>query len=298
MYDEDYDDPGADQEWLLREVARDRLAGRLSIHYDWLIDEQPELWARVWAEEEAAHDAAVAQVAEVEEIVAELAPRIGDELAVPTEVEQVRQVRERLGRKFEVGDLTVGLKQFARSWVEGLGTRDEKFSPEMSTFLVSVKTSFDRRGTLTDGQAKAVLNIATAAKPEWMVEKERREQEQIAAHDQIERAPEITEGMYVHDGEIYKVQRAVHGSGRLYAKVLVVHDQNFDFQHGMTGGNATFEFAKGMVYKLKPEEKMTLEQAAEYGRLYGVCCVCGATLTDEDSIAAGIGPICASKGWW
>lgn len=285
VYEEDYDDPETDQEWLLREVAKDRLNGRVTHTYDWLIDEQPEMWARVWAEEEAAHTAAVQQVEAMEEMVAELAPRIGDELAVPDEVEQVRAIRERLGRKFEVGDLTVGLKQFARKWVEELGTRDEKFSPEMSTFLVSVKQSFDRRGTLSDGQAKAVLNIATAAKPEWMVEKEQREQQQLAAHDQTRRdeVPQITEGMYVHDGRIYKVQHAVHGSGRLYAKELT---------------ESGFEFAKGMVYKLSPEEKMTLEQAAEYGRLYGVCCVCGATLTDEDSIAAGIGPVCAGKGWW
>lgn len=34
---------------------------------------------------------------------------------------------------------------------------------------------------------------------------------------------------------------------------------------------------------------------AKYGSLYGICCVCGRTLTDESSIAAGIGPICSQK---
>lgn len=95
----------------------------------------------------------------------------------------------------------------------------------------------------------------------------------------------VTEGMYLVDGIVYKVQIAVHGSGRLYAKVL--------------RGNS-FHYAPGMVYRLKPEQKMTLAQAKEFGSLYGTCCVCGRTLTDEVSIANGIGPICGNRtdGWW
>jgi hypothetical protein len=72
-------------------------------------------------------------------------------------------------------------------------------------------------------------------------------------------------------------------SGRLYAKVL-------------RGGR--FVFAPGKIYELKPENRMTLDDAAAFGKLYGQCCVCGRTLTDEVSIANGIGPVCAGKGWW
>lgn len=82
------------------------------------------------------------------------------------------------------------------------------------------------------------------------------------------------------DGTVYKVQRAVHGSGRLYAKVLTE-----------TG----FTYAPGAVRKLGPEHKMSLEQAREYGRLYGRCVRCHKELTDEDSIEAGIGPVCQNK---
>lgn len=35
--------------------------------------------------------------------------------------------------------------------------------------------------------------------------------------------------------------------------------------------------------------------AVEYGHRTGSCCICGRTLTDPASIAAGIGPICAGK---
>lgn len=99
----------------------------------------------------------------------------------------------------------------------------------------------------------------------------------------------VDEGMWIigefgfHSAhEIYKVQTAVHGSGRLYAKRL---DENGTFIH-----------APGAIRKLAAEgRKMTLKEAKEYGALYGTCVRCGRTLTDENSIAAGIGPICAEK---
>lgn len=93
-----------------------------------------------------------------------------------------------------------------------------------------------------------------------------------------------TDGMYLRDGVIYKVQVAVHGSGNLYAKQLV-----------REGDRWAFVFAPGMIRKLHSGHRMTLEQAKEFGALYGTCCVCGRTLTNEDSIAAGIGPVCAGK---
>lgn len=40
-------------------------------------------------------------------------------------------------------------------------------------------------------------------------------------------------------------------------------------------------------------EENPLEAAKAFGREYGRCCVCNRELSDPDSIAAGIGPICA-----
>jgi len=85
--------------------------------------------------------------------------------------------------------------------------------------------------------------------------------------------------------EIFKVQKAVHGSGHLYAKILIVHSE----------GSAEFEMASGMVRKIRLAWRMSIEEARKYGALYGVCVRCGRTLTDEYSIANGIGPICAGK---
>lgn len=92
------------------------------------------------------------------------------------------------------------------------------------------------------------------------------------------------EGMYRKDGQIYKIQIAVHGSGRPYAKKLVETDGEWEFVK-----------APGMQFRLTAKDKMTLEEAKEFGKLYGTCCVCGRTLTKEESIAEGIGPVCSGK---
>ena len=80
--------------------------------------------------------------------------------------------------------------------------------------------------------------------------------------------------------DIYKVQRAVHGSGHRYAKRL-------------NPNTGKFTYAPKAMAKLSEDTLMSLEDAQKYGKLYGMCVRCGATLTDEVSIERGIGPICA-----
>lgn len=99
---------------------------------------------------------------------------------------------------------------------------------------------------------------------------------------------DVEAGMYVLGGVIYKVQVAVHGSGKPYAKQL--HSDEF--------GRSTFDYAPGVVRKLRPEHKLTQDQAREWGALYGTCCRCGRTLTAEDSIERMMGPVCYGKMGW
>lgn len=97
----------------------------------------------------------------------------------------------------------------------------------------------------------------------------------------------IDDGMYIMDDVIYKVQHAVHGSGRQYAKRFV--------PPAYDGARATFTHAPGVIRKLRPEHRMTNEQAKAYGALYGTCVQCGRVLTKEESIERGMGDVCASK---
>lgn len=128
-----------------------------------------------------------------------------------------------------------------------------------NSFAASLLSGYRRWGSLTDKQYAAVIrNVGEPGAP----------------------AEKATEGWYRHDGDVFKVQKAVHGSGNLYAKRLDV-----------TSG--TWEYAPGMVNRLT--ERLSVEEAAAMGRLYGRCVVCGRTLTDETSIEAGIGPVCRKR---
>lgn len=101
------------------------------------------------------------------------------------------------------------------------------------------------------------------------------------------KTPVVEDGYYADmTGDIFKVQES-QTSGRLYAKLLVVED-----------GSGRWEYTPGALRNLYAEDRLSEEQAREFGRLYGVCCICGRTLTNEESIAAGIGPICSGKQGW
>lgn len=100
------------------------------------------------------------------------------------------------------------------------------------------------------------------------------------------------DGIYRHNGEVYKVQTAVNASGLRYAKHLKVTKISEDEYSG------EWERSPGMVFKLLPEEKLSIEEAAAFGKLYGICCICGTVLSNEKSIERGIGPVCLQKMGW
>lgn len=102
----------------------------------------------------------------------------------------------------------------------------------------------------------------------------------VSKKEETQKASEIlSEGMYKRNEKIFKVYYNQAGT-RLLAKELI--DGSFEYQ----GIASRF---------VKPEDRMTLDEAKAYGRVTGTCCVCSRRLTDEMSIAEGIGPICASK---
>lgn len=154
-------------------------------------------------------------------------------------------------------------------------------------FITDLFGRFLKFHHLLDGQAKGVANVALRdGAPSRVAGR----QAQPSATPSVQPSTAITEaGMYKNPetGDIFKVQVAVHGSGQLYAKKLVPPS---DF-----GEKATFDYAPGAVRQLRADWRMTLEEAKEFGALYGTCCVCGRTLTRETSIEAGIGPVCAGR---
>lgn len=96
--------------------------------------------------------------------------------------------------------------------------------------------------------------------------------------------PEATPGFYVWGERVVKVTRSK--AGRLYALALDDETGRFEYDTAATRG-WQHAIATGEARRL------TVEEAAAYGRRTGRCMCCGRTLTNPESIAAGIGPICA-----
>ena len=92
---------------------------------------------------------------------------------------------------------------------------------------------------------------------------------------------DIKDGFYEIGEGVFKVLHSQ--SGNQYAKV-------------MNTASGRWDYAPGKIMDLREKgQLLELDRAKELGKLYGICMVCGATLTNETSIEAGIGPICASK---
>jgi len=94
------------------------------------------------------------------------------------------------------------------------------------------------------------------------------------------------EGLYRNDEGVYIKVQCSKTSGKLYAKRL-------HFAHGDKKGSFVYE--SGLIFTLLPEHKVTLEEGIQFSGQIGFCCMCGRTLRAKDSVAAGIGPICATK---
>lgn len=88
----------------------------------------------------------------------------------------------------------------------------------------------------------------------------------------------LGEGFYALGEDAYRVV-AAKSSGNLYAKVW----------------QGRWEYAPGAMRLLTGAARLTVEQAAALGRRYGICVVCGRTLSDPESVAAGIGPVCSAR---
>jgi hypothetical protein len=91
-------------------------------------------------------------------------------------------------------------------------------------------------------------------------------------------------GMYrTSDGTMYRVHES-RETGNRYAKRM---------EYDLFSDKPRFVYAKGAISTLTPEDRMSLADAKAWGMETGFCCVCGAFLTDEKSVANGIGPVCA-----
>lgn len=91
-------------------------------------------------------------------------------------------------------------------------------------------------------------------------------------------------GVYKHGGEIYRVVKARQSENRYAQKLITIE-----------GRAPRWDIAYGFVRTLKVEELISPEVAAQMGRAFGYCVICGRFLSDPESIAKGIGPVCYER---
>lgn len=109
--------------------------------------------------------------------------------------------------------------------------------------------------------------------------------------------PDVPAGRYAITGEdgttdFYKVDRPDQGKwkGYVFAKLLVASG---GFGDDLSEQRLSFPQTKSVLVRIEADG---VEDAMKrYGRKLGVCGHCGRTLTDNESIELGIGPVCAGR---
>jgi hypothetical protein len=102
--------------------------------------------------------------------------------------------------------------------------------------------------------------------------------------------PALTPGVYDVDGHVYVVKPNRAKTG-LYANRLVeIAGERLNEENTLV--NIEFVYAPGAIFDIKPEQKMSLEDAKWLTIRYGRCIVCGRRLKAGKSVEQGIGPVC------
>jgi hypothetical protein len=144
-----------------------------------------------------------------------------------------------------------------------------------SQFAVSVARQFERNGRISEAQEASARSMYAKAQA-------RQAQRQVQAP--VNPVTEV--GMYLNaEGVAFRVKMS-KSTGRLYAERFVPEAE---------ARADRFVYEGGAVYRLDASMRMTLEQAKALGAQYAQCCVCGRNLTADQSVEAGIGPICAGR---
>ncbi len=112
-----------------------------------------------------------------------------------------------------------------------------------------------------------------------------------------EPTPDVPAGRYALTGDdgttdFYKVDRPTEGkwAGFTFVKLLVANGG-----YGDDMGEQRLRQAQGATILRRILDTGVMESLTRYGHELGACGICGRTLTDNESIERGIGPVCAGR---
>lgn len=99
----------------------------------------------------------------------------------------------------------------------------------------------------------------------------------------------LTPGVYDVDGHMYVV-KSNREHTRLYAKHIVESPDRLNANGDLV--DIDFVYEAGAIFKIKPEHRMSFEDAKVLTIRYGRCVNCGRHLRAGKSVEQGIGPVC------
>lgn len=158
---------------------------------------------------------------------------------------------------------------------------------------LAVETLGENEGHAHLAQLRSTYPRPTRAQAsEWITAlKERKAANPVTAPPQARGGfPSVAAGRYAitgDDGELrlYRVDRPESGRFAGYTFVKWIRDGGYESRLSPVQ-------AKAVLAKMAANP---LDALVAYGRQTGICGKCGRTLTDPESVNAGIGPICAAK---
>lgn len=104
--------------------------------------------------------------------------------------------------------------------------------------------------------------------------------------------PDLTPGVYDVDGHVYTVKFNREGT-RLYANHIVESPDRLNANDELV--DIDFVYSPGAIFNIKPEHRMSFEDAKVLTIRYGRCIACGRRLKAGKSVEQGIGPVCRKK---
>lgn len=168
-------------------------------------------------------------------------------------------------------------------------------NPERAAFLQqdwefprSLREGLHKWGSLTDNQIAAIDRCLAK-----QADKAAARKSQVSDLD----LSEVPAGLYaVPGGDTrlkVRIDKPTRGkwAGWVFVKDGAEYGSGTRYGSQRPGEN----YGGQIVDQLRAIASDPLEASKAYGRLVGVCGVCGRKLENEDSVAAGIGPVCAGK---
>lgn len=164
-----------------------------------------------------------------------------------------------------------------------------------SEFAMSLAAQYRSKGSLSEKQVSAATSMRTKVE----AKAKKREEEKTAKESDLDLSG-LPSGLYaVPGGDTrlkVRVSRQKNDSAYSKAGTIWVSDDAAYGSRKRYGKQAPGLFYQGDIQDaLQAIVEQPFAARVAYGQLVGVCGSCGARLEDENSVAAGIGPICASK---